>query len=99
MFEVDKKLERVLKVAKYFLENGGSVEEVSNATGFSKSSVQRYLNDKLVVEHLGMNNYTMIHDCLTRQKYEGKIKGGNNFAKNNIPLKDEKGNFSGSKKR
>lgn len=96
--EEQKRL-KTLKVAKYFFENGGSIEEVSIATGIPHSSIQRYLHDPLIITELGQEVYDVIQNKLSENKQEGLEKGGRTYAENNESTKDELGKFTGSRKK
>ena len=92
--------EKVLKVAREFINTGYSIEEVSNVTGISKSSVQRYLNDeKRIVNLLGHDSYNKIQEMLKVNKQEGLSKGGSISTTNNTPIRDENGKFAGNVKK
>lgn len=90
---------KILRVAKHFMEHGGSMIEVGEATGVPASSVQRYLNDQEIIILLGREAYDSIQDKLKENKQEGLSRGGKNYYANNEFTKDELGKFSGSKKR
>ena len=92
--------EKVLKVTEEFINTGFSIEEVSNITGISKSSVQRYLNDeKRIVDLLGREAYDKIQEMLKYNKQEALSKGGYISTKNNMPIRDENGKFAGNVKK
>lgn len=91
---------KILKVTSVFLETGASIEEVSERTGITKSSVQRYLNDSdRIIELLGEEVNIEIQKMLKINKHFAVQSGGLKYAKNNISLKDEKGCFIGSMKK
>jgi AcrR family transcriptional regulator len=90
---------RILKVAKYFLDNGGNIDDLEKAIGIPHSSIQRYLHDKIIIEMLGQEAYQTIQSKLNQNKQEGLISGGQNYAINNQFTKDKTGKFTGSKKR
>jgi len=92
-------LEKVKKVVDAFSKTSGSIEEISRMTGISTSSVQRYLNSERVIELFGPEVADGIKRKLEENLHNAKIKGGQNFALNNVAEKDEFGKFSGSKKR
>ncbi|MGE5455937.1 MAG: hypothetical protein ACM3O4_02360 [Ignavibacteriales bacterium] len=96
--EEEKRL-KILKVAKYFFEHGGSIEEVSAATGIPESSVQRYLHDPIIINDLGKDVYDVIQEKIKQNKIEAVIKGGKTYAENNDYIKDEIGKFTGSKRK
>lgn len=92
--EINKK---ILLVTEEFLCVGGTIEDISNKTGISSSSVQRYLNDKRIIDLLGQDVYEEIQNKLKNNKYNGEQLGGEMFANNNISLKDSTGKFTGSR--
>lgn len=89
----------ILKVAKYFLENGGTMKEVELATGIPSSTVERYLESDEIIKTLGKESFDIIQNKKIQNKKEGLIKGGKQYAANNEFIKDELGKFVGSKKR
>lgn len=96
------KEEKIEVVARYFHEHGGSMIEVSEALkkdniNISKSSVQRYLNDKTIIKIFDEQTYEQIQKRLRQQKEDGVKKGGLTFVINNEYIKDKVGHFQGSK--
>lgn len=89
----------ILKATSEFINNPASMKEIAAKTGLTPSSVQRYLNDKRIIELLGQEVYDEIQNNLKILKQEAVKKGGIIFAKNNISIKDEQGKFNGSQKR
>ena len=98
-----EKINNIKIVVTNFLKDKKTIKEISQETGISKSSVQRYLNDKEYIREIyGLDaNFIIeeIHRKLKQNKEEGISKGGTNFANNNISTKDKLGHFTGSKKR
>jgi len=98
-YEIDeehRKEERGIRsIAAFQATNySGTNKELADITGISKSSIQRYLTDKKLVESLtDAETYTIIKDSLLKNKQEGKIKGGINSTKNSVAIKDEAGKF------
>lgn len=84
-----EKERRMKLVHDYFKKHGGTIPEISKATGISKSSVQRYLNEGYTVDEL-----KRVKDYLQSNKEEGRSRGG----KNSGYSKDELGRFTGSGK-
>lgn len=87
--------EKKLIVYELFLKNSNlTIKELSNETGFSRSSVQRYLEDyaKDVIPDTGIT----IQEQLQINKIEGQRKGGINFFRNNDPIRGSSGHFGGS---
>jgi len=97
------KREKIEIVAEYFVKHGGSMIEVSEALkkeniNISKSSVQRYLNEKnQIIQSFNEETFKKIQDRLKQQKADGVKRGGINFALNNDYIKDKVGYFDGSK--
>lgn len=95
-----EKMAKVEYVVNEFLKNKKTIKEISQITGISKSSVQRYLNDvKFIKEIYGINAEFIIEEIRRRlvKNYEEGVKlGGNNFAANNESIKDDLGHFQGS---
>ena len=98
-----EKDDKIKKVLIAFLSSKKTIEEISEGTGISKSSVQRYLTDEDAIRFIYTKDADFIIEEIKRKleenKKEGLSKGGINFAKNNISTKDENGHFTGSKKR
>lgn len=101
--QTKEKISKVLKVCKYFLKNPNStIEEISQALDISKSSVQRYLNEKEIIEsldELGIEVYELIQKQLRINTLLARSKGGKKFASKNVALKDDSGKFIGSIKK
>lgn len=89
----------ILKTTNLFLAKPMSMEELSNKTGFSASSCQRYLNDKRIIELLDKDVFNEIQNILKIQKHEALSKGGFISTKNNIAIRDENGKFIGNKSK
>lgn len=88
-----EKIENTAKVQEYFDRNGGTIKEIAQALGMSKSSVQRYLNaaqDPEIKE--------LIKEYLAANKYEGNRRGGLTSQEKNGYSKDETGRFTGRRK-
>ena len=100
--EISKKDKKVLDttIAFQITDYRGTNKEISEITGISKSSVQRYLNDKETIEKLFSKNlYKKIQESLKENIRQARSIGGINSTKNNIYLKDEKGKFIGIKQK
>lgn len=100
--EISKKDKKVLDttIAFQITEYRGTNKEISEITGISKSSVQRYLNDKETIEKLFSKDlYNKIQESLKENIKQARSIGGINSSKNNIFLKDEKGKFIGIKQK
>ena len=98
-----EKLEKIKEVVSLFLsEDNLTIRDVSETTGISHSSVQRYLHDPLINEIFGADAKKIIGQIEKKlsENYENGIRlGGETFVNNNVSLKDEYGHFIGSKKR
>lgn len=94
--DIDKK---IMLVTRVFLEHPASFEEIAKRTNISSSSVQRYLNDKRIIELLDKDTYDHIQELIKINTKAGRSKGGYISTKNNIATKDENGKFNGSIKR
>ena len=90
-------------VVDRFLKGKNTINEISKETGISSSTVQRYLNNELMIREIYGKDAEFIIEEIERRLQENKIeglsRGGQNFIKNNIPIKDVNGHFTGSKKR
>ncbi len=95
-----KKEEKVYLVVETFLKNPNmSLKDLSllpQLEGMSRSSINRYLNDPLVINLFGLDTYKQIKDILAFKKLEARKKGGLKSFQNNHALKDEAGRFVGS---
>ena len=87
---------KILKVAKAFLENPVSNIELSEITGISPSSVQRYLNDPEIINLLGQETFDRIQELLDYNRLTARQEGGIISTTNNKPLRDSNGKFTGN---
>ena len=94
-----EKIKRILLVPKTFLENPVSNIELSEITGISSSSVQRYLNDPEIITLLGKESFDKIQELLKHNTLAARVKGGIISTTNNMPLRDSNGKFSDNKQR
>ncbi len=84
------------RVVKYFLENpNASMIQISEATGISKSSVQRYLNKPAIANMVIPSLGCMIKEKLQQNLIKGRQKGGRNTFSLYDSIKDEQGHFVG----
>jgi len=97
---------RILKTVEEFLNCKGNISDIELAQKLnslnietSSSTVGRDLNSKQALYLLGEEKYKKIEELRKRNRHNAKIKGGQNYALNNISIKDEDGKFNGSKKR
>ena len=87
--EISKKDKKVLDttIAFQITDYRGTNKEISEITGISKSSVQRYLNDKETIEKLFSKDlYNKIQESLKENIRQARSIGGINSTKNNIYL-------------
>lgn len=66
-----KKIEDQIKVFEYFDAHGGTIGEIADALGMTRSTVQRYLNDVNDPDKL-----LLIRDYLSSNKKSGNRNGG-----------------------
>lgn len=66
-----KKIEAQARVFDYFDSHGGTIQEIANALGMARSTVQRYLNDINDPEKL-----KLVKSYLSYYKSVGNQKGG-----------------------
>lgn len=66
-----EKIEKQAVVLKYFDLHGGTIQEIANALGMARSTVQRYLNDINDPEKL-----KLVKSYLSYNKSAGNQKGG-----------------------
>lgn len=91
-----EKLIRVKMACDLFLRDDYYIKEVAEIMGMSKSTIQRYLRDSLVKCLYNRDEQQAIDYKLKENIKKGKIKGGNNYAKNNQYVKRKDGKFNGS---
>jgi len=88
---------KICLVVKSFLKNPTytmlELSELPELKGISKSSIQRYLNDSLIISIFGRKTYEEIQELLKNNISNARKKGGINSFKNNEPIKDDKGKF------
>lgn len=90
---------RKLEVIKLFLENDDyTIKDISDATGISKSCVQRYLTKEEVEKITTPQVALYISSRIKKRKQEAAVLGGINSRKNNVFVKDQNGKFMGSVK-
>lgn len=94
-----KKLNILMSVRLYLVENKEYINEIANILSVSSSSVQRYLNDIIIEEELGYEIKEEIKEKLKQGKIKGNSEGGIIYSKKNIAIKDKKGRFMGSKSK
>lgn len=92
-----KKSDKIILCAKYYLENEDyTIKDVAQVTGFSISSVQRYLNSNDIEVLLNVAIASYIKVKLNNQKIAARRLGGINSKNNNIWIKTDDGKFVGS---
>ena len=84
-----QRLENIKKVLEYYNAYGGTIKEIAQALGMSKSSVQRYLEAAQDPE---------IKEQLRQNKLNGNSLGGKTTQSQYGYEKDEFGHFRGSRK-
>ena len=93
------KEKKICITVKAFLEHPNFTnEELSKLTGFSSSSVQRYLNDPIIKELFNDETFSKIKELLSNNIKDARRRGGINSFQNNEPIKDDAGYFIGNKK-
>lgn len=93
------KEKKIFITVKTFLEYPNFTnEELAKLTGFSSSSVQRYLNDPIIKELFSEETFNKIKELLSNNIKDARRKGGINSFQNNEPVKESNGYFNGNKK-
>ena len=93
------KEKKICITVKTFLEHPNFTnEELAKLTGFSSSSVQRYLNDPIIKELFSEETFNKIKELLSSNIKDARRKGGINSFQNNEPVKESNGYFNGNKK-
>ncbi len=93
------KEKKICITVKAFLEHPNFTnEELAELTGFSSSSVQRYLNDPIIKELFSEETFNKIKELLSNNIKDARRKGGINSFQNNEPIKDVDGRFIGNTK-
>ena len=93
------KEKKICITVKAFLEHPNFTnEELAKLTGFSSSSVQRYLNDAIIKEIFSEETFNKIKELLSNNIKNARRKGGINSFQNNEPVKESNGYFNGNKK-
>lgn len=96
---MDKSFKVCLTVNAFLKHPDCSMIELSKLPeleGISKSSVQRYLNDPVIIDLFGKGVYDKIQRIIDEKTQEARVKGGINSFKNNQALKSSKGQFIGN---
>ncbi len=95
--EVTSIEEKKKKIIDYFLENPtATIIDISNATGISKSSVQRYLNDPIYMNILIPKTGKTVAEQLKLNKIVGNQKGGRTTFLTHSVQQDAAGKFIGT---
>lgn len=93
------KEKKICITVKAFLEHPNSTnEELAKLTGFSSSSIQRYLNDPVIKELFNDETFSKIKELLSNNIKDARRKCGINSFQNNEPIKDDAGYFIGNRK-
>lgn len=93
--QLEIKKQKILLICKEFMSKKGNISiiELYNKTNIPKSSIQRYLNDPLIIELLDKKSYDFIQSKLQQNKILGFYKGGYISSKVSIQKKDKLGHF------
>lgn len=93
------KEEKIKLVVETYINNPNiTIAEVSKRTNIPVSSVQRYLNDPIIVKLFNSEIISKLETQKIKNKVDGNRKGGINSFLNNVPLKEANGKFIGSQK-
>lgn len=93
------KEKKICITVKAFLEHPNFTnEELAKMTGFSSSSIQRYLNDPVIKELFNEETFNKIKELLSNNIIDARRKGGITSFQNNEPVKNNEGHFIGNKK-
>ena len=97
---------RILLTLKLFYENNGDIndEQLARLVSMaevptSSSTVGRDLTSNRLKQLISQEEYDEIQNLRRKNKEKGQILGGRNYAFYNDYTKNEKGKFTGSKKR
>ena len=97
-----KKEQKICIAVKAFLEHPtytmSELSELPELKGISKSSIQRYLNDSIIINLLGQDTYDNVQALLKKNVIAARQKGGINSFKNNVQVQDSQGRFVASVK-
>lgn len=96
---MDKSFKVCLTVNAFLKHPECSMKELAQLPeldGISKSSVQRYLNDPVIIDLFGRDVYDKIQKIIDAKALDARVKGGINSFKNNQALKGANGKFIGS---
>ena len=100
------KYKRVKQTIVEYLKRGGLISDIelaavlkSNGVDTSSSTVGRDLVGSIAKTIISEQEYEQILLLRRQNLLNGKQKGGQNYALNNVFLKDENGKFMGSSKR
>ena len=96
-----QKIKKIIYTVQNFLNSDyESLGDLAKDIGISSSSIQRYLHEKEIIESIfGQEVYELVQEKLSFSKAQGLQKGGLNSALKNKYSKDEKGRFTGSRRR
>ena len=79
--------ERVIKTAKFFLDNESTVREVAKKVGCSKSTVHKDLSERL--PHIDKDLYFKVKELLDYNKSIRHIRGGEATKKRFLQLNQD----------
>lgn len=87
-------------IAHSYSDYQATISEISEITNITKSSVQRFLNEKDFITTIFSDEVNEnIQESLIINKQQGFSIGGQHFFANNIPLKGDDAKFIGSRSR
>lgn len=89
-----EKERNILTVVNMFIQTDKTIEEISELTNISSSSVQRYLNEKeYILDLLDEETYLYIQAKLKQHKEIGNSTGGKKSQENNYSVRNITGQF------
>lgn len=96
-----QKIKKIIYTVQSFLSSDyPNLEALAQDIKIPSSSIHRYLHEKdIIISVFGEEVYDLVREKLALSKTMGLQKGGFNSALNNNYTKDEKGHFTGSKRR
>lgn len=93
-----EKIEKTLKTYREMKDEISSIKELVEITGYSKSSIQRYLQEAKKLDSVSIEEKEEIQNWLNQNKEKGLIAGGVTSQEKYGYSKDEAGHFKGGKK-
>ena len=96
--EIEKEKNIEISIRMCLIENK-TIPQIAEFTRLSTSTIQRYLNDRYIVDRYGVRTAQAIKIKLACDKIKGNRLGGINYSKYNEPTRDSSGLFTGSKSK